>query len=540
MEPEQTPKEPRPLLLPEYGLGGDQAGARRARRAFRFGVLACVVFSAGLWHADRYLRYDLTEAQYRMALTLETDSARAILRNVVKRDSEKNEVPNPKYVEALAAIEEDDVVLARYAEAYKLNTGNPSLIINYGCRLFMSGQFKEARERFRESSVLPPKNALPRYLEAAALAAGSSKNEDLSEAIALVARTNNSGDPVIFPQPLWHSSLPQRGAWYARTRREIVDRCCAPLYRFRSQVVNSAKAEIDSGQVRDWASWLGAFQVMGERLVGNASSEGTNLGAPQAIAGVQIQLDAVRLLNRVRELVDGSPDSTLIARSVKLEDALQKLKDFEAVRDGEMSAHRGLLRLPLHLCGITFLVFSSFYGLALLFYRMRRAGRACWTLPHPLWVKGILGSGLGLLLGELFVLMALNDHAQAGLWAPFARVLWFGPMTAMVLVGFLYPEVVLPRAGQVIKRHPAPEVSGVTLAMVNRCRRMAYVSLIRRYFGILLGGFLCILCVWFIGYRILISLYPYQLPLLVTGLEAQELAVVRHVQGLLAAVGGIS
>jgi hypothetical protein len=35
-------------------------------------------------------------------------------------------------------------------------------------------------------------------------------------------------------------------------------------------------------------------------------------------------------------------------------------------------------------------------------------------------------------------------------------------------------------------------------------------------------------------------LYPYQLPLLVTGLEAQELAVVRHVQGLLAAVGGIS
>lgn len=86
-----------------------------------------------MWFSEGYLRFSRLESQYRMALTLPMDSARAILRNVVKRDKGQT----PKYVEALAFIEESDVILTRYEEAYKLAPNNPYLLINYGCRLFL-------------------------------------------------------------------------------------------------------------------------------------------------------------------------------------------------------------------------------------------------------------------------------------------------------------------------------------------------------------------------------------------------------------------
>lgn len=528
MEEHKTP------VIPEYGFGGDQAGARRGRRSFRFIVMACVLLTGAMWFSDLYLRYDLTEEQYRMALTLETDSARAVLRNVVKRDKENNEVPNPKYMEALAAIEEDDVILSAYSEAYRLNPANAALLINYGCRLFMDGQYKDARERFRESSVLPPKNALPRYLEAAALAAGATTDEDLIEAIALVARTNNSGDPVIFPQPLWHSSLPARGAWYARARREIVDRCCAPLYRFRSQVVGKAKSDVDAGQVRDWVSWLKAIEVMGQRLVGNTDSDGVNMGSSQAMSGIQIQLDAIGIIARIQEIVDGKPDSVLLEKKIKLENALGLLKQFEAGRDEQVTHHRAVLRLPLQLYGWSFLLFLGLFFSASLLYRSLYSGRVCWTLAHTAVAQMVLAGGLLVLLSILLFFVFANDHGYINGWSPWCKVFWGLTVFALVGFGLVYPEITLPSAKRVLRlRSETPGPGELDLAALKHCRRMAYVSLIRRYYGILLGGFLLVLCVWIIVYRISEGLYPTQLPLLVSGLEDQELELVRQVQRLL-------
>ena len=521
---------------PEYGIGGDHAGARRSRRAFRYCVAACLFFTMVLWYAEGYKRYDKSETQYRMALTLPADSARAILRNVVKRESERNEAPAAKYVYALASIEEADLVLPRYEQAYKLNPNDSFFILDYGCQLFLRTQYKEARERFREAGIQPPKNALPDYLEAAALAVNIPKDGDMSEALALVARTNNSGESILFPRPLWHASLPEHGQAYAEIRREMVRRCTAPLYRFEHAVTGRAEQDIEAGRMRDWDSWLAILQVLGERLAGDARTDKASLGVTQAIAGVQFQLDAVQLRQRMREVAQVAPDAALIERRVRLNEALDLLKDFESTRSARIEAHWQALKHPLILCAESLALLLGLYAASYLFSKLFRAGRTAWSLAHSRWCRGSLVVGFSLLLLLLFCFMAMNDTRPAPrTWMLSATALWYGVLAYLAGFGVLYPVLSLPGAHRVLCNASPNEISSL-LPVARRVRRIACISLMRRYYGILLGLFACVLCVWVLGYRLSESLYPTQLELLVTGLDVEELHVVQHVHRLLAQV----
>lgn len=503
---------------------GDQAGARRSRRTFRFAVMACLALTFALWFSERYLRFDTIESQYRMALTLPNDSARAILRNVVRRDAQRTDVPSPKYVEALAAIEEDDLVLPRYEEAYKLNPSNASLILNFGCRLFLAGQYKEARERFRESGIQPPRNALPRYLEAAALAASAAEDEDLSEALALVARTNNSGDPILFPQPLWHSTLPASGECYSRLRREIADRCCAPLYRFDGLVIRRARTDINAGEIQDWDSWLEKMQEMGERLVGDSASEPPHLGTAQAIAGAHIQWSALRLREQIQEQEHGKPDATLIQKRIKLETALDLLKNFENSRLPRIEEHRRQVQMPLRLAARTLGILFLIYLIFLFLSRALQCRRLYWTTPHTLLAKAVLALGLTVIFCLLMLFGAVTTVSGSFL-VSFLNGCWYCVTAGLLCAGLLYSFSTLPRQTE------------IAVIETPKQRRMAAVTMMRRYYGVLFGGYLVALCAWFLLYRILSGLYPVQFPLLVTGLEAEELEIVRRVQEMLASTG---
>src|SRR5690606_25914956 len=105
--------------------------------------------------------------------------------------------------------EEEDRVLETYERAFAINPRNPSLAVRYGVRLFQEGHFAEARDRFHDAVVGGVENALPTYLEAAAVAAAGERREALEEALAIVARVNGAGKPVVFPQPLWVQDLPR-------------------------------------------------------------------------------------------------------------------------------------------------------------------------------------------------------------------------------------------------------------------------------------------------------------------------------------------
>ena len=237
--------------FPEYGSGGDSAGARRVRHSFRLCVFACIAVAIMLWFSERYLRYELVESQYIAALTLEPESARAMLRQVVKRDAALRESPTPKYLAALAEREEADLVLPTYERACKADPNNPFTAMRYGCRLFMAERFAEAYAQFQRAGSLPPDNAWAFYLEAAALPFLKPEAEvDLGESLAILAKANSSGAPLMAPRPLWTSAMPERGLWYEKLRRHIADEFCAPLYRYVDLVMRQARHAIALRQAR--------------------------------------------------------------------------------------------------------------------------------------------------------------------------------------------------------------------------------------------------------------------------------------------------
>ncbi|MBI2435253.1 MAG: hypothetical protein HYV26_20540 [Candidatus Hydrogenedentes bacterium] len=516
---------------PEYGVGGDHAAARRGRRAFRFCVAFCVALTLVLWFSENYLRYDKSESQYRMSLTHEDPSARPILRNVVKRDADRNASPRAQYLEALAAVEEDDLVLARYDQAYRLNPNDPFLSINYGCRLFLAGHFREARERFREAGIHPPKNALPHYLEAAALAASAAADHNLSEAIALIVRANNSGDPIVFPEPLWHASLPTGNDWYVRQERRVVDLCTAPLLRLRSIVLEEAAISLESGQAQDWDSWLDKLQVMGARLLGDLQTPIEQIPSARAIAAIRIQLDSLEMRNNLARRFHNAPRPDLEQQHALLAQALDTLTRFDASRQQgvESLAERYTRPLFLVLKGLLFLLVV--YLLSVLVVRFVDRRRSTWALSHGLAAVLMLVLGAVGLLAVLTLFAMLQRHgAPAGLALSRLTQVWYAILVVLVVAGLIYPVLHLPRAETLAERLEVYDDAGMALRELKRLRRRAAVSLARRYYGLLLGIFLCVLSVWVLGYRISESLYPFQVKLLVPGLRSEEHQVVRSIQ----------
>jgi len=553
------------------------------RRSFRFAVTACVAFTTMLWLSERYLRYDLTKSQYIMALTLEPESARPVLRQVVKRDGEQREFPSPKYLAALAEREEADLILPTYERAYKLDPDDSFLAVRYGCRLFLAEKYAEARERFREARLQPPTNALPGYLEAAALQFSDGTKKDVSESLALVARTNSSSDAVLFPQPLWAENLPRRGMWFSKLRRHITDECCAPLYKYSDWLVNQARHRITLRQVQYWDSWLETLQEMGERLAVTGDP-----GSVQMTAGVHIQLAALEQRLALPAAEGRTADPELVERQRKLTSSLALLNQFEAGRDEQIAADRARYVLPLTLCWKSVAVAFLFYLISWGGCRILRVGRKAWTLPHSRFGKSaLLGSSGGLL--ALLLAISVLQHttppraesaggspesgqiAAGGVTSGLVRAdglmpvrwIWWLVLGTGLALGLAYPygrlsPLTAPsdkfeRDASSVHEETRPEREseresvGAEPACISTAhpprltaepqppgwRRIVYVSFMHRYYGILCGLLLCVISFWAIGYRVSFSLYPWQIELLTTGLQQEEAQAVQEATALL-------
>lgn len=511
---------------------GEKAEARRVRHSFRFCVLTVVVFTGMLWVSEKYMRYDLTESQYISALTLETESARAVLRQVVKRDAEKRESPAPQYLAALAAREESDLILPTYERACKLDPDSAAYAILYGCALFQAERFEEARERFREAGAQPGQNALPRYLEAAACAMLQKASGDFSESLALVAKTNSSDREVKIPQPVWSSALPGDGYWYYRLRRQIADDCCAPLYRFCDVVIAKAKRQVALRQPQYWDSWLEAMQEMGKRVASTGE-----LGAIKATAGIYIQFAALDQREAIRALEQGAV-TDLVERRTKLQSAQNLINKFESIRDSMIAHDMERQETPLFLAMKGFAIFFGAFLLSYLAGRLMKLDRRWRALPHNrlmIILTALMAAGF---VSLLLVMGAFQRMDMAG--DPLATAtpgvghmqvlatLWWVIVVCTLLFGFVYPKMRLNSF-----REPILKCAQNDKVPVAKLRRAVYFSYLRRYYGIVIGCFLCTICVWALLFRVATTLYPWQIKLLTTGLANQEADIVRLVLSML-------
>lgn len=515
--------------------GGDKTGSRRKRRSFRLCVTACVAFTMVLWLAERTLRYDLNESQYIIALTHETESARAILRHVVKRDAETREYPTARYVAALAEREEDDLILPTYEKACKLDPADSFLALRYGCRLFLQERYADARMKFREAAVQQPKNSLPKYLEAVALSFANGEEEDFGESLALVAKANAGGSPVTFPRPWWAPSLPASGVWYQKLRRQIQDECCAPIYQYADAVFARAKRQVNLKQVQNWDNWLATVQSMGERLAFSGAP-----GSIQATAGVRMQLEALDYREKISALDTGTPAARLVERRAKLESILDLLNKFEQNRQAAIAADRQRFVFPLKLVGLTLGLLFAAYLVSSLLARLNGARRVAWVLPHSrIGIRSMytINSLFLILLIAISLLQFYHGQPldpQAGHVLPMSplfdnlRIVWLALLGFELVFGLVYPALQLNRGGAALSAPGEP-------AGPFPPGRVVYFSFFRRYFGVQLGLLLCVVSVWIIGFRVFTSLYPWQLEILTTGLGDEERAVINLVMSLVSA-----
>lgn len=522
--------------VPVFPTAGAKAESRRLRHSFRFCVMTVVAFTGMLWVSEKYMRYDLAESQYIAALTLEPESARAVLRQVVKRDAEKHDPPTPQYLAALAAREESDLVLPVYERAYKASPNSAGVATLYGCRLFQAERYADARERFREAGLQPGKNVLPRYLEAAALAHLTPGDSDLSESLTLMAKTNSTDWEVSLPQPVWSGALPSRGYWYEKLRRQIADECCAPLYRFSDLLIAKAKKQIALRQPQYWDSWLETLQTMGERLAFTGEPS-----TVKATAGIQIQLAALEQREAIRTLED-SPSTDLAQRRTKLNSAMEAVNTFETQRDARIARDMAAQTMPLFLGLKTMGLGLFWFVLAYAASKLCRVDRRWGALAHSRSMMRVSAGGFVVMLALLAIISGIDLSAQSAAAITVADHLppvpvlagalgmtWWVTSLALLGFGLLYAYWRMTAYDRGFAQ-ASPEA---TAARPPQFRQAVYLSFLRRYYGIMAGLLACLFCTWALLFRVFTSLYPWQIKLLTTGLADEEAKVIKLLLGML-------
>ncbi len=525
-----TESEPR---FTDYGDDGDEAGARRGRRSFRFVVTSVLLLTFSAWFAETRLRHSLQEQHFLSAITLPRESARVFLLAAIKLDDAASDTPTPKYTQALAVRQDDDIALETYARAFQLDPKNSMFAVRYGCRLYRLNRAEQAAEMFRTARALPPASALPRYLEAAAMAKAARGETALSEAMVVVSRANNTLDPLLYPKPLWYSAYPQSGVQYAQISREIYAEACAPLHALTQQVVLSAQQPDALAPGQDAATWLRQIETMGRRLVNDSEPKGTL----QAIAGVSIQMDALRtLLHVLRQGGDGESAEvkTIEARLATLQDAWEILNEFEASREARLASIRREHQLPLFLLLEAAGALIGVYILARIVHGVLRYRKSAWTIPHSTFGKSMIAAAAVAVFAMLAFMTLMQRFPGGEEW--YLGVLtttWWTVLAILVGFGLVYPALRVPSPEQISGKSGRLEDMPDVIRFARAAHHRVYVALVVRYFGILAGVFLCTACVWILLYRVSHGLYPWQVNLLASGLIPNELDTVRQAVQLL-------
>lgn len=482
-----------------------------------------------MWYAETS-RPVQEESLYISGITLERDSGRVMLKQAIRIDEQKRDIRTPKYAQAMAVRATDDEALRDFADAMALEPTNASFSIRYGIYLFQRGLYSSAEDRFRDAAVRRPDNALPVYLRAASIAMVDNGDGALREALELIARANNRGAKLIFPQPLWHSLLPQSGLWYAELSRDIESEVCAPLVQLTERVCVAADRQMKRGPAETAKTWLEQLQILGERLLRSSERQGT----PQAIAGTEILMRVLDIQISLDAARNGRESAELGERKANLTQMKRMLDEFENHREGQLETGVMEMSYPLRLAVYGFGLLLLAYTAALIVYRFMRFRKASWTVPHSTIGKTVFITSALVFFLILHTVSSFRaiPSSQEG-YVQFLAAAWWAVLGLVVLFGPIYPALMLKSAHEVSRRTGHPDDPVGALKMARRTYRRAYASLVLRYYGVLSGLYLCMQCAWIVSYRMLNSFYPWQIKLLAPGFMQDETEIVNKALALL-------
>lgn len=490
-----TPNQPSQYIT----IDGEYVLWQRQKRAFRFLVLSIVILTISLWFSDRYLRFDLPETKYRIALTLEKESARPIMRNVIKEYESKGmniqeDSRYIQYLEFLAFVEEGDEILKNYEKLSALNPSNQSLFINYGSRLYLAGEYDKARDQFRKASQLPPHNAFPYYLESATIIAQNDINDDqMNKCLSLLARTNRSDLPVIIPTPFWHHTLPENTYAYYVIKKKCSDICLFPIYRFYGDSLSYFQNNFQNNQYSNHKEYLRVLleelYTMGERLIPQGSKFSTYPAVFIAPLSLRIRKDVLNTYLKFKDSINSTKLENEVAKGEieKINNLLNKFITLEERRNNEFEKSksiriRNLMNILLGFFELLVL-YIIFKVCSLCFLGIEKQKQYV-KLTKDLSIFIVIWSVI-IYLFVIYITIKNVDTSQ---------------QEVVTLAFYLF--LILPILYSIVK------------LFLNSAYQHNKLISIERTLGISIGVYLIIVCLWFITFRMICHSYPYQLNLI--------------------------
>lgn len=519
------------VVFPDYGDGGDLAGAKRLRYSFKLCVLAVILLTFGMFVSEKDVRFGHTESLYISGVTM-TDKAsgRVQLVAAIKADAAANETATAKYTQALAVRQEDDVILRTYEMAQALDDKNTPFTIRHGSRLFIMGLPDEALRKFRKAQLLTEggqqPNALPGYLQAAAIAHKRNEPGAIKQALIAVAKANNLREgAIVFPTPFWISSYPKDGVQYAQLQREIIDETCVPLITLTTYVTKAIDEKITKGQLDEARTWIGYLEGMGDRLLENSIPQGTI----QAAEGVHIKLECNRLTQKIELAQEGGVSKDTLEAGLKLEHFRDDLVAYEQARDDRIEYGVVCATRPNHLVFGTWFVFLGLWFLVWCLCRLGSVQHAAWALAYNGFTKTVLAVYTISFFVLLVCLYSFNSlEGIPDEYLSFLSWSWLLVCVITLLMGLVYPLTMLVSPEEATRKQMRPEEMDAVIPYARVAYRRAYSALVLRYCGILSGVYTMVLCSWFLLYRLVQGLFPWQVNLLADGFLDQEVLLVQQ------------
>lgn len=513
-------------------LGNDFVFLARRKKSFRYLITSIIILTICLWFSDRYLRFDLDETKYRVALTLENESARPIMRNIAKKIFSQPDLLDDsrylQYLEFLADIEENDAVIKLYQDIYNLGNINSSFLINYACKLYFLGDYENAQKLLKEAQTLPPGNSLFGYLESAmVINPDVVEEETFANGLSIIAKENRSKSSVIFPEPFWHSTLPKNTYSYYQRKSDRLNHCLAPLYRVCKDILNKIETDLNENKIHNKQVWLEEVFLMGKKIGNSIELDDYYPSLIISIFSLKTQQDTLNLYSKYSNIIKSNILEKELKKSEQISRLLNEFQKLEEQRKLEFDASRD------NRTKILWLVFSGLIVLLVLFligkfdsYLLKK------SKYQPIYQNQTLTKSILLIVFiwiiTIFLMIFYCSYYDSIPLknSDFMSYLWYFLIILPFIIGI---------ASAIVKRQHK-KVSNDSEDSEDKKETPFipfFISFMEQIAGILMGIYTIIICIWFVLFRIIYSSYPYQLNLIRDKLGSEELNLIREFFNLL-------
>lgn len=485
-------------------------------------------FTVSLWFTDNYLKYELIENKYKIAVSLEKESARPIMRNVVQEIQKRiknNEYSfqDLQYMEFLASIEEGDEVLRLYEHLYTLNNQNSQFLIRLGCREYLSGYYEKAKKYFEEASNLVHSNSLPTYLISSA-ELKLSPDLYFEKIIANIIRENHTNNLLIFPEPFWHTSLPTCSYAHYLRKKEIYEKVSSPFYELCYGITNylmnigKENTPYPSSKVK---TVLEELYLMGEKIAKRTVLGDSYLSSIPLHLSLTIQRHAIYYYENIKGKI-GIQSDLLESKKNKIDELSKNIDLLSSLNyEREKVFEKSKNNLFFLLLTITFTIFALLFIYFIVKILNLYISKVKYTaiMPQNIILSLLLTTIWGFLIISALFLLSPNNLISFLSNTDYTSLLkgsLLSNITISILVSILL--LILEKQSQKFKG----ETSNKNL-----------IHSFTIYFESVVFYQLCILIIgisiWVLGFRLLYSFYPYQLNLIPDLLKEKELYLVQSI-----------